>query len=155
MSHTVYTTPEQVEAAFYAAFEAADLETMRHVWFEDDSVICIHPLGARLQGYATVLDSWRQILDQVDGLHIRIGEQHYTRDTQISIHTVNEYLSLREHGHAHENRILSTNVYQLTPHGWRLVLHHASPAPRAQPHPRRPTSHLPEATPRRRGKILH
>jgi len=24
--------------------------------------------------------------------------------------------------------MIATNVYRLTPHGWRMVLHHASPA---------------------------
>ena len=62
LSKTIYTTPQQAEAAFYEALERADLEAMMAVWAEDEEIICIHPGGARLAGYAAVREGWREVI---------------------------------------------------------------------------------------------
>lgn len=140
MSEHRYATPEEAETAFYAAFATGDLTTMRQVWLEDDSICCIHPLGPRLQGYRAVLESWRQILDQSGELSLQQDRLSCTRDGQLSIHEVDEYLSLSEDGHQREHRIHATNIYQLTAQGWRLILHHASPSPRSSASTRHETA---------------
>ena len=48
---------EQAEAAFYRAFEKADLGAMMAVWAEDEEILCIHPGGQRLIG----MDAVREI----------------------------------------------------------------------------------------------
>lgn len=154
MSDIVFATPQEAEAAFYTAFESASLEAMRQVWLEDDNVTCIHPMGTRLHGYAAVLHSWRQILDQAATLRIRIGEPHCTLAGQLAIHKVNEYLQLDEGRPGHESLILATNIYQLTAQGWRLILHHASPGPQSQPGRGRQVSDTGNAPPHKI-KLLH
>jgi hypothetical protein len=51
-----FPTPEAAESAFYAAFEARSLDAMMAVWAGDDSIACIHPLAAPLNGHAR----WRR-----------------------------------------------------------------------------------------------
>ncbi|HSP00552.1 MAG TPA: nuclear transport factor 2 family protein, partial [Thioalkalivibrio sp.] len=46
----LYESSEQVEAAFYDAFERADMDVMREVWANDKGISCIHPGGERLDG---------------------------------------------------------------------------------------------------------
>ena len=40
--------PSHAEAAFYAAFERADVDAMMAVWSDDEAVFCVHPGGGRL-----------------------------------------------------------------------------------------------------------
>ena len=42
-------TPEDAETAFYAAFERGDLQAMMTVWAEDETIVCVHPLGPLLR----------------------------------------------------------------------------------------------------------
>ena len=52
MSEPYYATSRDAEQAFYAAFQKADLAEMMQVWADDDSIVCIHPMGPRLDGRA-------------------------------------------------------------------------------------------------------
>jgi ketosteroid isomerase-like protein len=58
MSAPYYETSRDAERAFYAAFRQANLEEMMQVWADDDSIMCIHPMGPRLDGRAAVTRSW-------------------------------------------------------------------------------------------------
>ncbi|HXZ95937.1 MAG TPA: nuclear transport factor 2 family protein, partial [Burkholderiales bacterium] len=60
MKTSIFPTPQDAEAAFYEAFESADLDAMMAVWAEDEEVVCVHPSGPRLTGIAQVRESWRQ-----------------------------------------------------------------------------------------------
>ena len=51
MSETRFYTPQEAEAAFYAAFIKRDINAMMAVWAEDDNVACIHPLGQIITGH--------------------------------------------------------------------------------------------------------
>lgn len=128
MSQLIYPNSQACEAAFYSAFESADLATMMAVWAEDDDIVCVHPGGPRLSGIEAVRESWRQIFVGGPGLRIRLGEPLITSTMQTAIHTVHENLSV-----AGDRRprlpMIATNVYLRTQWGWRLQLHHASPAP--------------------------
>ena len=57
----LFPTPEDAEAAFYDAFERADLAAMMAVWAEADDVVCVHPSGPRLVGFEAVREGWAQI----------------------------------------------------------------------------------------------
>ncbi len=61
MSEPYYATSRQAEQAFYDAFQRADVDEMMKVWADEDRIICIHPMGPRLDGRAAVAQSWRQI----------------------------------------------------------------------------------------------
>ncbi len=121
-----YSTPQQAEAVFYQALERADLPAMLSVWAEDDTVACVHPLGSRLQGREAVRESWRRILSNGSRMRFRITDATYSQGPDIAVHVVHENITL---GDGRTSLVIATNVFKRTGDGWRMILHHASPAP--------------------------
>lgn len=121
-----YPTPESAEAAFYSAFEARDADAMMAVWANDDSVVCIHPLTAPLNGRAAMAAGWLSIFEAAGKFRVQVEVAHEMREAGQVIRVVREYLTI---GDETEPRppILATNVYRKEADGWRMVLHHASP----------------------------
>jgi ketosteroid isomerase-like protein len=131
MKRTIYTTPQDAEAAFYEAIEKADLEAMMAVWADDD-IVCVHPGGARLTGVEQVRESWRQIFASGQTLRFRLGNQQAVNGMTLVIHSVYERISVA--GQVQErNPVVATNIYMRTENGWRMVVHHASIAPASTP----------------------
>ena len=54
-------TVEAANAAYYAAFEARDLDAMAEVWERSDRVAVTHPGWPTLHGWARVAGSWDAI----------------------------------------------------------------------------------------------
>jgi len=133
MTQPYYATPHDAETAFYEAFQRADIEAMMQVWADDESVVCIHPMGPRLSGREAVAASWEQIFAGATPMRFEITEVEYTQDEALSVHCVFENIT---HGLQLSQRslVLATNVYKATDAGWRMILHHASPgAPPEEP----------------------
>lgn len=128
MQDTRFNTPEQAEQAFYEAFAAGDLDRMMAVWSPADYIECIHPMSERLLGISAVRKSWQEIFNPPAKLDIRLSGQRYTTSATLSVHVVEENMTLLE-THRRQSLILATNVYELTDAGWRMILHHASPSP--------------------------
>ena len=121
-----FNTPDEVEAAFYAAFSSADLETMKQVWADSAQAVCVHPMSAPLYGHAAISESWSSILGQGGG---RISHQQLYRrlEGNLAIHGIEERLLLPQGVAA---RMHTTHVYIHDPEaGWKLLIHHASPMP--------------------------
>lgn len=123
-------SPEQAEAVFYAAFENGDLEAMARIWARSEDVVCVHPHGPQLLGYDQVIKSWQNILDNAAGFRIDVRVVNQINDGETSVSFVNETL-INEASDTGPVTVLATNAYQRTESGWRIVLHHASPAPPA------------------------
>ncbi|HWS13766.1 MAG TPA: nuclear transport factor 2 family protein [Rhodocyclaceae bacterium] len=131
-----YATPQDAEAAFYDALERADLESMMSVWAEDEEIVCVHPTGPRLAGFAVVQEGWRQIFSGGPKLKVRLSHQVQMQGMLLSVHSVHENITLT--GEAQPRPpVVATNVYLRGPLGWRILVHHASPAP-PQPPPDAP-----------------
>ena len=124
----IFTTPQDVETAFYEALERADLEAMMQVWSEDDEIVCLHPGGPRLIGYRVVRDAWRRIFEGGARLQIRLAQQSVVVTPFAVLHSVIEYISVRdrEGGTA---PVAATNLYVRGALGWRMVAHHGSAVP--------------------------
>lgn len=134
----LFPTPEDAETAFYEAFERADLAAMMAVWAADDDIVCVHPQGPRLAGLEAVRDSWTRIFAQGMRLTVRTTEARHFHGQTLAVHAVVEQLSAPGEASA-SPPLFATNVYMLTEAGWRMTLHHASPAPEvAAPAPEAP-----------------
>ena len=131
----LFPTPDDAETAFYDAFERADLAAMMAVWAATDEIVCIHPQGPRLTGFEAVRDSWAQIFSGGTLLRVRITEARAFDGQALSVHTVIEMVA-PPGSEASVTSIFATNVYELTEAGWRMVVHHAAPAP-SEANPRR------------------
>jgi uncharacterized protein (TIGR02246 family) len=134
MSDSRYPTPEAAEAAFYQAFEAADLGAMLALWADDDSIACVHPGAPLLRGRNAVAESWRGILTEPArmAIHAETLSQHVGEG--VAVHILHEHITLQGE-ETPRDPVMVTNVYRETPAGWRMVLHHASPVLRRNPAP--------------------
>ncbi|HEX2605269.1 MAG TPA: nuclear transport factor 2 family protein [Oxalicibacterium sp.] len=127
-----FGTADDTELAFYDAIARADLDALMALWAEDEEIVCIHPDGTRLIGYAAIRASWAEIFTR-GGVHIRPSQLHASQNVMSAVHNLVESVSLPE-GRERDIHILATNVYVKTPLGWRIVVHHASVAPgKAEP----------------------
>jgi ketosteroid isomerase-like protein len=128
----LYTTPQDAEAAFYDALERADLDAMMAVWAEDEEIVCVLPGGPRLVGYAAVREAWRRVFAGGRRLTIALSHQVYLAGMLLSVHSLHEHLGLTS-GEGQTAPVVVTNVYVRGALGWRLLAHHASPAPPDMP----------------------
>lgn len=124
----LFATPAECEGAFYDAFERADLNLMMAVWADEPGSVCIHPQGARLAGFTAIRTSFAEIFSHGPSGHIAVGELRKHQSQTLAIHCVYEQFSAPGSS-TKPAPVLATNVYLLTPHGWRMILHHASLAP--------------------------
>jgi uncharacterized protein (TIGR02246 family) len=144
MSGRIFPTAQDAENAFYEALERSDLEGMMQVWSEDEEIVCVHPAGQRLAGQEQVREAWRQMFAGGPGMRVQVTQQVAASGMMVAVHSVLETITV-----AGEKRprppVIATNVYLRTAAGWRMIVHHASPAPGAVAEP--PPSGAP--------KILH
>ncbi len=123
-----FATPQEAEAAFYDAFEQRNLDGMMQVWDDDDTIVCIHPMGQRLEAYQSIREGWHQIFAAGSLMHFTVSEQIYIQDAQLAIHMVQEHILLDDEEQPRPP-VYSTNIYRLGESGWHMILHHASPSP--------------------------
>ena len=137
MSTRIFPTAQDAENAFYEALERGDLEGMMAVWAEDEEIICVHPGGPRLSGPDEVRSSWARIFSGGAGPRVHITQQVALTGMMIAVHSVHENFSIEGDARA-QVPVIATNVYLRTAAGWRMIVHHASPAPGSaqQPEPR-------------------
>ncbi len=149
MKKTIYASAQEAEAAFYDAFGKNDLEAMMSVWADDDEIYCVHPAGPRITGLVNVRESWRRLFTNGQTLSFQLRARHEIQGMMVAVHSVYEQITVAGQGPA-RNPMLATNIYLRTDFGWRMVAHHASPAP-AAPAPAASES----AEPKRAPKTLH
>jgi ketosteroid isomerase-like protein len=132
VSTTSFPTSQDCETAFYEALERADLDAMMALWAEDEEIVCVHPGGQRLTGYEQVRESWAQIFAGRQRLSVHLSNQVCMHGMMLSIHSLHENIVVQ--GDAKQRATaVCTNVYLRTGSGWRLLMHHASPAPAQAP----------------------
>ncbi len=126
MTAPAFPSPEAAEAAFYAAFEARSLDAMMAVWASDESIACLHPLAAPLNGRAAVAAGWKSLFEAAGQFRVQVELAHDIREAGQVIRIVREYLTIGQETRPRPP-ILATNLYRRGTDGWHMVLHHASP----------------------------
>jgi len=97
-------------------------------WADEDDVACVHPGGPRLLGLATIRASFEALFANGGALHI-VPECRHRLDAAVqAIHHVVEHAEVVTEQGITRAEVVATNVYLKTAAGWRMVLHHASPA---------------------------
>lgn len=120
-------TPEAAEQAFYEAFMNADPAAMAALWEPAAAVACIHPMGHALIGTEAVQRGWGEIFAAGQRLHIHIEHLSWQVRDGLAVSVVHEHIRLVGEDKT-SPPIVATNVYRHTPAGWRIAVHHASPA---------------------------
>jgi ketosteroid isomerase-like protein len=127
----IFTTAQDAENAFYESLERNDLELMMAVWAEDEEIVCVHPAGGRIAGQEQVRESWRRIFASGQRLRVKIAQQVTMSGMMVEVHSVHEVITVVGE-EAARAPMVATNVYLRTAAGWRMLVHHASPAPGAE-----------------------
>lgn len=124
----MFATPDEAEHAFYEALEQADPVRLMQVWADDEEIVCIHPGGLRVVGHSAVQDSWQQILSS-GPVRVRPMRPLVMLSMMSAVHVLIEQIATSAHPSAAFANCYVTNIYHKGPTGWRMVMHHASPAP--------------------------
>ena len=123
----IYTSPQDATQAFYQAFEARDIDAMMATWAEDEDIVCIHPGGIRHVGYESVRQSFEQLFSGNGKLTFRLDQVVLLETVGLAMQSTIEHLHVADE--SARGIAVATNVLMRTPSGWRVVCHHASPAP--------------------------
>lgn len=117
---------DDVEAAFYEALQAGDLDQLMACWADEDDIVCVHPGGPRLVGVAAIRASFEGMFAHGS---VRAYPERLRRFDSLGavVHSVLERIDLVTAEGTQRAWVVATNVYLKTPQGWRLVAHHASP----------------------------
>ena len=127
----LFASPEECEQAFYEALEAADVDAVIDAWLDDDDVCCVHPGGTRLVGYAAVRSSLAALLAS-GPVQIRTVSRKCFESSTLAVTNVIEEVVVVQSGSRQLVHVIATNAFAKTPSGWKMVLHHAAPAPQGR-----------------------
>jgi ketosteroid isomerase-like protein len=111
---------------FYRAFETLKIEEMEKVWAKDAEIQCGHPGWRVLRGWGPVMESWRRIFANAPSMRFMLADVKVEVRGDIGWVTLYENLNSSIQGQDYSAAILTTNIFQKTPEGWRMILHHGS-----------------------------
>ena len=112
--------------AFYHAFESLDIKRLESVWAKDADIQCGHPGWRILRGWGPVMESWRRILENTPSMKFTLTDVKIEVRGEIAWVTLYENLNSSIEGQNYSAAILTTNMFQKTSEGWRMILHHGS-----------------------------
>ncbi len=117
---------DDIEAAFYDALQAGDIEKLMACWADEDEIVCVHPGGPRVVGPGAIRSAFDALFSngriRATPLHVRKVESMTS-----AVHNLVERIEVMMEGGPAHAYVLATNVYHRTSQGWRMVAHHASP----------------------------
>ena len=122
----MFESAVDAQQAFYDAFRHSSIEDMMAVWAQDENIVCIHPGGPRLCGQQAIRRSWEQIFKDQPEWDFRLSNGQCVEDELLSIHQVQE--NIYNEGSL-QGVVVATNLFYYAEQGWRMMMHHASPAP--------------------------
>jgi ketosteroid isomerase-like protein len=111
-------------AAFYAAFEARDLDAMSLVWEHSDRIICTHPGWSSLRGWGQVAASFFALFQNSQHLQFILTKERVEVAGDVGWVTVDENILQSSNA----TTVSALNLFVRSDDGdWRMVAHHASP----------------------------
>jgi ketosteroid isomerase-like protein len=121
-------------AAFYAAFEAGDLDAMADVWEQSDRARVTHPGWPTLHGWEKVAGSWQAIFSNTRYIQFVLTDERLLVTADLAVVTLDENIlqATGADGAAATPdlaaaRVAATNVFVPRQGRWRMVHHHGSP----------------------------
>jgi uncharacterized protein (TIGR02246 family) len=125
-SVTLGGSADDIEAAFYEALQAGDIDKLMACWADEDEVVCVHPGGPRMVGAGAIRAAFDAMFAN-GSLRISIDKLRKIESLASAVHSVIETIEIMTNEGPRHAYVAATNVYHKTPQGWRLVAHHASP----------------------------
>lgn len=124
---TLGGTADDVEAQFYEAMQAGDLDKLMACWADEDDILCIHPGGPRLMGAGAIRAAYEAMLAQAGSMTLRPERLRKIDSLTSVVHSVVERISVLTPQGPQDVFVIATNIYHKTAQGWRMVVHHVSP----------------------------
>lgn len=120
---------EAANAAFYQAFEQADVDAMAAVWDDEqpDALSCVHPGWAPLHGRRQVLRSWAAVMAGTDAIQFVLTDVAVFVEGDTAVVTCTENVLTGTGLSGGAGAAVATNVFRRREDGWRLQVHHAGP----------------------------
>ena len=114
---------------FYQALGGRDLELMKTVFVPDERAGCTHPGWIMLRGFDAIIQSWENVFDPEDKLQINLHNVTVELRGECAWVTCIQELTYIKRDPVMMNVSVSTNIFEKTPSGWLMLIHHASPVP--------------------------
>ena len=114
---------------FYSALENRDIDTMDALWLHDGWVRCVHPGRDALVGWPAVRRSFEEIFSRTRWLQVTPTSIDVLVFGEIGVIACVENITIENQDEMGMKVALATNIFRLTDGGWRMMHHHASPAP--------------------------
>jgi ketosteroid isomerase-like protein len=114
---------QELNRAFYEAFEARDFDAMSDLWEHTDRVTCTHPGWSVLRGWGAVAASWVAMFQGPQRIQFILTDERVEVAGDVGWVTVDENIIGSESG----STVSALNLFALTDRGWRVVAHHGSP----------------------------
>ena len=122
-------TLREANARFYRALEELDLPAMDALWAHEGWVRCVHPGWDILVGWDAVRESWDQIFASTRWLRVTPTAIEAAVVGEMGVVVCSENITATTEGDVGVAVAQATNLFRMTPAGWRMFHHHASPAP--------------------------
>jgi len=116
----------QANQEFYRAFESLKIEEMEKVWAKNTDIQCGHPGWRVLRGWGPVMQSWKRIFENTPSMQFTLSDVKVEVRGDTAWVTLYENLNSTIQGQDYSAAILTTNIFERTPEGWRMILHHGS-----------------------------
>jgi ketosteroid isomerase-like protein len=120
---------------FYRALESLDLPTMDDLWVHEGWVFCVHPGWDILVGWEAVRHSFEQIFANTSWLRVTATAVRVEVFGEIALVSCAENITAKTDEDVGLAVAQATKVFRRTPAGWKVMHHHASPAPVQVTHP--------------------
>lgn len=129
---TLGGTPDEIEAAFYEALQAGDLDKLMACWADEDDIVCIHPGGPRVVGAGAIRAAFDAMFSHGGAIQAQPESIRRVDSLASAVHSVLERVEILTPDGPAQALVLATNVYHKTPQGWRMVVHHTSPGTQSE-----------------------
>ena len=120
---------QRLNLLFYRCLETLDMACMEGLWLQEDWVRCIHPGWDVLVGWEAVRESWEQIFASTNWIRVTPTAVDIHILGRTAIVACSENITTTSDGDLGMAVAQATNVFLRTHQGWKMVIHHASPAP--------------------------
>ena len=120
---------QRLNLLFYRCLETQDLDGMETLWVREDWVRCIHPGRDVLVGWDAIRQSWEQIFAGTNWIRVAPTSVDIHVLGPIAIVACSENITTARDGDLGVAVAQATNLFLRTGEGWKMVVHHASPAP--------------------------
>jgi hypothetical protein len=116
-------------ATFYRALETLDIEAMERLWVHDGWVRCVHPGRDALVGWPSVRASFAEIFALTEWIRVTPTAIDVLVFGELGVIACVENVTAKNEHDVGVAAAQATNIFRLTDYGWRMMHHHASPAP--------------------------